>query len=342
MNIVVWYTPHMELPSTPPPARLFFILARNAPVGVIFRRGPSYWVQVVKWNTDNDTFEEGQWFHGRIYEKRCDLSPDGSLLIYLAQKINKKTIEDTEYTYAWTAISKPPYLTALTLWPKGDCWNGGGLFRSGNRVWLNHVEGAKAHKDHPAPKWMKVDAHIDYRGEDGTVFDERSDRDGWKCAQPWEGTFVQSGVKLDFAANASKIDAKEADWLRELHVATLSKGADNYGYVTYAPVVCEKVSPLGDQTLVMTTAFVGKDDKRKYLVRENTTGQQYSLSDAEWADWDFRGRVVFAREGKIFSANIDGKGVCEVELADLNSNKRVGVKAPLWASTWQCVLAKSS
>src|SRR5205814_6077285 len=94
----------------PVPARLFIILARNAPIGVVFRRGPSRWVQLIKWRTDDDTFEQGQWFHGRVYERRSDLSPDGSLLIYFANNITKRTQEDKEYTYDWTAISKPPYL----------------------------------------------------------------------------------------------------------------------------------------------------------------------------------------------------------------------------------------
>src|SRR5689334_24179596 len=46
------------------PCRLFCILARDAATGVIFRRGPSRWVQLIKWNTATDTFEPGQWFHG--------------------------------------------------------------------------------------------------------------------------------------------------------------------------------------------------------------------------------------------------------------------------------------
>jgi hypothetical protein len=79
--------------------RLYVILARAAPIAVIFRRGPSRWVQIVKWSTNTDTFEEGQWFHGRIYERRCDLSPDGRLLVYFAQKINKRTMR-SDYTYA--------------------------------------------------------------------------------------------------------------------------------------------------------------------------------------------------------------------------------------------------
>ena len=109
----------------PIPCRLFFILARNANTAVIFRRGPSKWVQLIRWDTERDTFEPGQWFHGRIYERRSDLLPDGTKLIYFASKFNALTLEDRDYTYAWTAISKLPYLTALALWPKGDCWHGG-------------------------------------------------------------------------------------------------------------------------------------------------------------------------------------------------------------------------
>src|SRR5690349_10075456 len=46
--------------NPPPPARLFVLLASNSPVGVILRRGPTDWVQMIKWHTDTDKFEEGQ------------------------------------------------------------------------------------------------------------------------------------------------------------------------------------------------------------------------------------------------------------------------------------------
>jgi hypothetical protein len=55
-------------------------------------------VQLTNWDTDTDSFDLGQWFRGRIYERRCDLSPDGSLLVYFAQKISARTIKDKEYT----------------------------------------------------------------------------------------------------------------------------------------------------------------------------------------------------------------------------------------------------
>jgi hypothetical protein len=86
--------------------RLSAILARRSPISVIFRRGPSKQVLLTRWNTSNDTFEYGQWFKGRIYERRCDLSPDGDLLLYFAANYKKSY-------QSWSAISRPSYLTAL-------------------------------------------------------------------------------------------------------------------------------------------------------------------------------------------------------------------------------------
>ena len=59
------------------PARVHVILARNADYGIIIRRGPSKTVCTIGWDRKRDRFEVGQWMRGRIYERRCDLSPDG-------------------------------------------------------------------------------------------------------------------------------------------------------------------------------------------------------------------------------------------------------------------------
>ena len=64
--------------------RLYALLARKAPLAVVFRRGPSKRVLLVLWRTDTDEFVEGQWLKGRIYERRCDLSPSGKRLVYFA------------------------------------------------------------------------------------------------------------------------------------------------------------------------------------------------------------------------------------------------------------------
>lgn len=90
------------------PARLFVHLAREAPVGVVLRRGPSDWVQIILWHTDTDTFEYGQWFHGGIKERVCDVSPDGSIFLYFATDYRRE-IRDAPHTltymWKWTAMS---------------------------------------------------------------------------------------------------------------------------------------------------------------------------------------------------------------------------------------------
>jgi len=114
-------------------ARLHVLLAREARKGLVLRRGPSGEVCSVEWDRTTDQFELGQWVRARIYERRCDLSPDGRHLIYFAR--NSRWSSATKGSY--TAISQAPYLKALVLLGKGDCWQGGGLFTSNQSYWLN-------------------------------------------------------------------------------------------------------------------------------------------------------------------------------------------------------------
>jgi hypothetical protein len=138
--------------------RLFVILARDADVGVILRRGPSKWVQIIKWDTRRDTFDDGAWFHGRIYEKYCDVSPDGELFVYFVAKHNRYRCDDG-YGYVWSAVSRPPWLYALALWP-GPCgtYPGGGRFTANRRLTLCTVRyDVVAHLNHPPPRGLVVD-----------------------------------------------------------------------------------------------------------------------------------------------------------------------------------------
>ena len=115
------------------PARLHVLLARQSRAAVVVRRGPSKYACTIGWDRSTDTFAVGQWLHGRIYERRSDLSPDGKFMIYFA--MNGKW--SSEAGAAWTAISIAPYLKALRLWAKGSCWHGGGLFTRERSCWLN-------------------------------------------------------------------------------------------------------------------------------------------------------------------------------------------------------------
>jgi hypothetical protein len=278
----------------PPCCRLTVLLARSASLGVIFRRGPSKWVQLIKWNTRKDTFEYGQWFHGRIYEGRSDLSPSGSLLIYFASKFSKKTLADKEYTYAWSAVSRPPFLTALALWPKGDCWHGGGLFVAEHALFLNHRE-ARPHPDH-LPKRLRVTANPQATGEDDPILIPRMERDGWK--------FLQS---LQF---------------------------DYMGRRTIRPAIMEKTRPNKLLTLRVEKYYDPEEQWLCSLRTKRGNEIEIGIGIGTWVDFDQQGRLVFAADGKLFSGTLKRGKVVLTQLADFNDSKSRAVKAPAEASRW--------
>lgn len=117
-------------------SRLFVIPAKREPTAVILRRGPSHWYHVIQWNTRRDEFVHGAWIKGRIYEERCDVSPDGRLFLYF---IHQGSRVRTEFTDSWTAISRVPWLQALVVWPQGETYGGGGRFIDDASVALRGV-----------------------------------------------------------------------------------------------------------------------------------------------------------------------------------------------------------
>lgn len=134
--------------------RLWAILARESDVAVVLRRGPSKQVLLIRWHRKDDSFFYGQWFKGRVYELRCDLSPSGERFLYFAASYK-------EPHYSWTAISRPPFFTALALWPKGNCWGGGGQFVTERKIALNHrLEEMKLAEDFHLPKSVRVEPSV--------------------------------------------------------------------------------------------------------------------------------------------------------------------------------------
>jgi len=127
-----------------PPPRLHVLFARRAPRALLLLRGPTDWYHLVGWNTASDTFEPGAWFKGRIYEDKCDLSPNGELLVYVALK---ERLWATGYQGCWTAVSRAPWLYARALWPEGSTWGSGSCFADDRTLILNGP--AETHPDHP-------------------------------------------------------------------------------------------------------------------------------------------------------------------------------------------------
>ena len=168
------------------PCRLSLIFARNAPITVILRRGPTRLVEVIKWDTKSDSFEYGQWMHGRIYAERCGLSPDGKLFVYFVVK-HGKVDKDQGYKQSYTAVSKPPYLTALAMWPHGDTWGGGGRFIDNKTLRLAYSKYKTLHPGvgnteiymaplpdfHPnhSPKGLIIETNLDHYDADRSFKD---------------------------------------------------------------------------------------------------------------------------------------------------------------------------
>lgn len=165
------------------PARLHVLLASHNPAAVVIRRGPSDRVCTIGWNRKTDTFELGQWLHGRIYERRSDISPNGKYFIYFA--LNAKSESDTGGS--WTAISRAPWLKSLTLFGKGDAWHGGGLFTGNRHYWLNDGSGHRVLRDSSEVKRNReYTPPRTFGGECPGVYYPRLIRDGWTLTESVE------------------------------------------------------------------------------------------------------------------------------------------------------------
>jgi hypothetical protein len=254
------------------PSRLHVLLARDSSSAVIIRRGPSRRICVIGWDREADEFTVGQWFYGRIYERRCDLSPDGRHLLYFA--MNGKW--GSEVLGSWTAVSRAPYIKALGLWPKGDCWNGGGLFISNKEFWLN--DGPYGHQTIREAPSLKHQGQCPwpgrYGGECPGVYYVRLQRDGW--------TFVDHS--LDGAGGRIAHFSKRVNDHWSLH---------KYAHETIA-------HPVGRGCYF--------DEHSLYNER---TREFLAHPDWEWADID-GARLAWTEQGKLFAGRLERSGMTRV------------------------------
>jgi hypothetical protein len=321
-------TPNM--PTSP--ARLHVILAHEAPIGVILRRGPSRFVQMIKWHTDTDQFEPGQWMKARVYEDKCDLSPDGKLFIYFVHKGNNPRVSK-DYMYTWTAISKPPYFTALSLWKEFGTWGGGGHFLDNKTVRI-YVPNSYQHPDHP-PRGIKV---LDSESKEDLNWERLKHivRAQWQLVE--KGRDVREDLQdlvstLNEGTHNSGLDV-DGDWYQLLDMELEGKGGNSWYRKMNPPTIWRKQNP----TYSIEKHYFGwrfsQGEVNKLFVVDNATGKKVSLGDATWADFDQQGRLVFANEGKLFAGTLDNGDLQLTELTDFNANKFESIEAPDWAKKW--------
>ncbi len=271
------------------PARLHVLLAREAPVGVILRRGPSKSVCTIRWNLIADQFEIGQWLRGRIYERRADLSPDGRYLIYFA--MNGKWASETKGS--WTAVSRAPWLKALVLLGKGDCWNGGGLFTSNSTYWVNDGYGHfPLQESSEVRRDLKFQPAGRFGAECTSVYYPRLLRDGWTLR-----TRIDNG-KLNGCAVFEKVHPRKGWILRKFAHEEVGAPPGRGCYWD------------------------------EHELEQPALGRLLSFPKWEWAD--FRGdTVLWAEGGCIRRARVRGRDIGDAEtLFDANGMKFEARAAP--------------
>ena len=273
------------------PCRLFVYLASDAPLAAVLRRGPSDWARLSLWHTGTDAFEHGQWMRGRVYERRSDLSADGSLFAAFVRQSGGREIA-AGMTDTWIALSRPPWFTALALWKIGGTYAAGACFPDGRSLFLGFPD--LAPDQGALPAWLRATSQSPY--VDGTpdwtertVHINRLLRDGWR-AQP---------------------DPRDprALW--------------------------ERAQPGGAMTLSMEPrsdadfAAYGGPHVVDYALR--TAGELIPLGRLTWADWDQRGRLIIARDGRLLHWR-DHDAIDE--LCDFNPQRPDPQPSPAWAREW--------
>jgi len=300
---------------------LYALVARAARIAVVFRRGPARRTQVLLWRLDTDTVESGQWFKGRIYERRCDLSPDGALLALFCASFRKPL-------FSWTAITRPPYVAPLALWPKGDCWGGGGLF-DGGVLKLNHGSGVADENSLKLDPAFRLPPYLSMQplpmplgqgmgqGEDDPIRVLRMERDGWQ----WIGTRPGPHIRQT-KSNVYQVFDKPFVARRAIH-----------GHAS------------GRLFLQLQHHAIAENQGRWYLESAQVVdGENKMLIDlglVDFADLDPNGDVLYGAKGSLYRLPLaqwtqgDSDSAPEpLRITDLNGERFEIVSAPQRAKVW--------
>jgi len=275
------------------PCRLSVFLAHDAPRGVVLRRGPSAWAQLTLWQRDRDTFTHGQWLRGRVYERRCDLSPNGELFVYFAAKQSARQ-RATDIGEAWTAISRPPYFSALGLWPNLGTWYGGGVFKTDRDVELDTACSLEPHADH-RPQRLRI-THV---AAATAPWEQRLLRDGWQL--------VERGFD---PRTHRRVGAREI-W-RKAHP-------------TRPLALCREIEDADFRR------YGGWFAEIFWL---ETDDELIPLDGVSWAEWDSWDRLALVRAGALYAATVADGAVQETLLCDFNPLHPEEIVSPDWAKRW--------
>lgn len=310
-------TPRPAQQGSRPSCSLYVIPASDGKSAVVFRRGPTKRVMIARWSLKDDRVDHGHWFAGRVYERHCDVSPDGTLLLYFAARYKAPLP-------TWTAVSRVPYLTALVMW---TCYvNGGGYFETNRAIALDEFVSSEAlrskNRQHLPFPVEELTRHLSVRHIGSTddlrrpycVEHGRLVRDGWHC--------TSEGVQM--------VEGRFRFEPRLVEPQVYERSMPNRRTGTRSPTLRRLLKSVGEYKTHETFEVIDHSGMR---LRE--------LVNCTWADWHMSGDLLFARDGCLFRLKrIAVSTPVEDPLANatlvhdfraLDFEKR---KPPEWATQW--------
>ena len=218
------------------------------------------------------------------------------LLTRLAEEFRQMTRDRNYSDRSWTAISRAPYLKALSLWWNGTGWNGGGLFLNDRDFCLNRP-----------PEWIAptLPGAVSRQFRELPPGDELVREAGWGCCQGECPQVYFPRLIRDGWREVPGDDA--AEW-----------------------AVFEKPLPHG---FVLRKSFPHeRRDREVYRETHRLLDAEGRLlrdgADWEWADYDaHRRRIVYAEKGALYA--VDPKTpASNTMLHDFNDMRFQRIAAP--------------
>lgn len=286
------------------PTKIYALLARDATTGVVIRRGPARHVAFVGWDREHDTFQVSQWLAGRVYSRRCDLSPDGRHLVYFATKKNSGYRDGSPRM--WTAVSRAPYMKALAFYPCVDDVAGGGVWLDDAMYWISESTPGSHSTVEESPDLKRADVPSG----------------GLPC-RPRDPQFIRAArAGWEFVDELAVVFAPEER--REYFGNTVRRG---FGIELRKHIQ-------GDWWLHQTCCFpngapeTGGSSFDRYATVNSTTGKRMDHHFWEWAEVD-RDRLVWATAGCLYAGELGSEGVGTRKLlCDFTDMKFQTVEAP--------------
>lgn len=294
------------------PCRIDGILAAEANIAVIFRRGPNAVFQMLVWDLNTDTVTPGQWLTGKVFTERCDISPDGKHVVVFSRGysveplgVNLAQVETLPARY-WTTVCRPPFFSPIAVWATLMSYCGGGFWTSN--------ESLATFKDLyiwdvilPPPPGLSVTETPKELAQDHSL-PRRLERHGWS--------------------------ASELNWERECSQTMGRRGAQRVSFLAHStnPIVSLA------KTFLSGTIQADIAQSRQYWSLRDATGKERlgwarKENHPQWVDIDQNGRIVFGDRGCLWAWADFPNGKPSL-IADLTANRYEEIMAPAWANEW--------